>query len=360
MNRRAAILVMAGLAGVLGIGMAAGCNARMRHWLLEGPGTQPPPLRRVRRDLPAEIEKLERQLARLRGGETGSGRAGMGSAGPPITEAGSWAEVSKLLPTTAAGSPDWVRALDDRIISPRPGVDPEERRQPVLDLEYTLSSSSGRMFSVAFSHAPHTEWLACWNCHPGIFPLSKTENPLVLSMDKINAGRYCGVCHGPVSFGAEKGCSRCHRGIPEHSAWEREETVRPPAEQTREWAETLKRLPLDETGNVDWVRALDSEVIRPRRGLSPEAEGEEVLELDVDMIPVEDPEMKVVFPHRAHTEWLSCENCHPRLYEMKQGTRAATMEDMSRGESCGLCHGTVAFSLEACGRCHQALGPQER
>ena len=61
---------------------------------------------------------------------------------------------------------------------------------------------------------------------------------------------------------------------------------------------------------------------------------------------------QVRFPHRAHTMWLSCANCHPAIFVPKKGANAISMERILMGEQCGICHGAVAFPPTECARCH--------
>jgi c(7)-type cytochrome triheme protein len=65
----------------------------------------------------------------------------------------------------------------------------------------------------------------------------------------------------------------------------------------------------------------------------------------------------VAFPHRQHTEWLACSNCHPRPFKEKSGVNEITMDNIMRGEQCGMCHDRVAFSIFACERCHSVTHP---
>lgn len=75
--------------------------------------------------------------------------------------------------------------------------------------------------------------------------------------------------------------------------------------------------------------------------------------MDVDVpIAVKGTMANVVFPHKAHTEWLACGNCHVGLYQMQRGVNAVGMVKITEGESCGVCHGSVAFPLDDCQRCH--------
>jgi len=60
------------------------------------------------------------------------------------------------------------------------------------------------------------------------------------------------------------------------------------------------------------------------------------------------------FPHTAHIENFSCDECHPDLFKAKRGANKATMEEMESGISCGACHdGDAAFGVaEDCESCH--------
>ena len=60
----------------------------------------------------------------------------------------------------------------------------------------------------------------------------------------------------------------------------------------------------------------------------------------------------VRFPHRQHTEWLDCSNCHPQPFVGEAGANDIAMDDVLAGRFCGVCHDRVAFSTFACERCH--------
>lgn len=128
-----------------------------------------------------------------------------------------------------------------------------------------------------------------------------------------------------------------------------------------DWKAELRKLPKDAVGGIDWVKALENNVIKPKNGIDPEhAEEQPVLPLDVHLEPPAQPLFKVTFPHKPHTEWLACNNCHPRIFHMRAGADPITMEKIFAGEYCGHCHGKVAFDVATgCPRCHRALaGPQ--
>jgi c(7)-type cytochrome triheme protein len=107
----------------------------------------------------------------------------------------------------------------------------------------------------------------------------------------------------------------------------------------------------DAVGNqVRWVQALDRGLIQPRTNILPETKVDlrttEILLKNTGEMPM------VRFPHRAHTAWLDCSNCHDTLFNRKPGTSGINMLLILAGEKCGLCHGAVAFPLTECNRCH--------
>jgi len=116
-------------------------------------------------------------------------------------------------------------------------------------------------------------------------------------------------------------------------------------------SEALRDMPHDVVGNqVNWVRALDRGYINPRINLYSNTKSKV---LDLDILRRNTGEMNVVlFPHRQHTEWLDCTNCHEWLFKSKAGSTKFSMFDILKGEFCGRCHGAVAFPLTQCNRCH--------
>ena len=120
----------------------------------------------------------------------------------------------------------------------------------------------------------------------------------------------------------------------------------------QEPAEALSTLPPDgpEGNKVDWMAALSRGLINPRTNIRPETK---VRVLDLDIV-FEDTagHPYVVFPHRQHTEWLDCSNCHPKIFKAKKGANDFGMFDVLQGDYCGQCHGAVAFPLTQCRRCH--------
>ena len=118
-------------------------------------------------------------------------------------------------------------------------------------------------------------------------------------------------------------------------------------------SQAMRSFPADAQGNIDWVGALESGLINPRAELRRRGQMEI---LDNDVIMRNTLEMPwVKFPHRAHTQWLACSNCHPRPFKQEVGANNITMDSIMRGEHCGQCHDRVAFSIFACERCHSVV-----
>ena len=71
------------------------------------------------------------------------------------------------------------------------------------------------------------------------------------------------------------------------------------------------------------------------------------------------PVKGVVFSHKTHVDkGLSCDMCHPRLFEMQakkaQSNADFVMDSLYKGKYCGACHnGTLAFASNTrCATCH--------
>jgi c(7)-type cytochrome triheme protein len=127
----------------------------------------------------------------------------------------------------------------------------------------------------------------------------------------------------------------------------------PALELLQEPAEALSLLPPDAVGvgnQVRWVTSLEGGYIEPRTNIHP---GTEIQVLDLDIIMRRTGSAAYVrFPHRPHTEWLDCSNCHDKFFLPKAGATPITMLAILNGEYCGRCHGAVAFPLTECNRCH--------
>ncbi len=135
-----------------------------------------------------------------------------------------------------------------------------------------------------------------------------------------------------------------------------QDTVRPPVERTLDPDSVLALLPRDPAGNVDWVQAVRSGVVRPRRGLPGRLVPPAMDGFALDFY-LEGPDrmFDAFFPHSSHVKWLDCQGCHPAVIRFLH--KSTTMEAINQGEACGQCHGPVAFSVTNCFRCHPQMPP---
>ncbi len=111
-------------------------------------------------------------------------------------------------------------------------------------------------------------------------------------------------------------------------------------------------LPRSASGNhVDWVKALDKKQIEPRYDRTDTNAKPIVMDLNI-VREVKGSMPDVVYPHKQHTEWLDCSNCHPAIFIPQKGANQISMASILLGEKCGVCHGKVAFPVSECKRCH--------
>jgi c(7)-type cytochrome triheme protein len=111
-------------------------------------------------------------------------------------------------------------------------------------------------------------------------------------------------------------------------------------------------LPAGNAGNrVNWVAALDKKGIQPRwDALDAKAEA---MVMDLNIVrEVKGSMPDVVYPHKQHTQWLDCSNCHPAIFIPQKGANQISMASILMGEKCGACHGRVAFPVSECRLCH--------
>ncbi len=126
----------------------------------------------------------------------------------------------------------------------------------------------------------------------------------------------------------------------------------PGAEMLQTPKSAFGTLPKSKSGNyVDWVKALDEKKIDPRYDKQdPEAKP---IVMDLNIVhEVKGSMPNVVYPHKQHTEWLDCSNCHPAIFVPQKGANTITMASILLGQQCGVCHGKVAFPVSECRRCH--------
>lgn len=111
---------------------------------------------------------------------------------------------------------------------------------------------------------------------------------------------------------------------------------------------------------VDWVKVLNDGLINPRYDrVDPNVEP---LVMDLDIVREVKASMPdVVFPHKPHTQWLHCSNCHPKIFIPQKGANQINMSQILLGQKCGVCHGKVSFPITtaSCKKCHSKAKPAD-
>lgn len=137
-----------------------------------------------------------------------------------------------------------------------------------------------------------------------------------------------------------------------------EEVERPEIESVLDWEKASEMLPKDDMDEIDWSAALREGIIKPRAEIGRQGNPKaNIFKYDF-YFAGPDEDSSAFFPHSAHTEWLTCESCHPAIFPYREtglqiGEQyAIAMDQIFDGEFCGKCHGTVAFILDSCSRCH--------
>jgi len=111
------------------------------------------------------------------------------------------------------------------------------------------------------------------------------------------------------------------------------------------------------SGNrVNWVKSLHEGDIAPRYDrMDPDAVP---VVMDLNIVrEVKGSMPNVVYPHKQHTEWLDCSNCHPAIFIPQKGANQISMASILLGQKCGVCHGKVAFPVSECRKCHSQKKP---
>ncbi|PLX91674.1 MAG: hypothetical protein C0619_07170 [Desulfuromonas sp.] len=243
------------------------------------------------------------------------------------------------------------------LVVPRP-ADAAKKRLPPHEYGTTLMdnfSKQNQMDPVVFRHWIHRSKHTCRLCHVDIGFSMEAGQTLVREKDN-RAGEFCGVCHnGKEAFACEekslvgkdiKNCERCHTAI----AIGHDDRI------ADAFDEVTEKLPEGRFGNrIDWALASRKGLVNPKdfiegvsfdRAKMTHEQGDVSLDAKLTGLP------DIIFSHKEHAVWNSCDLCHPEVYALKAGQTKHSMQDIFAGKSCGACHGKVAFPLKDCGRCH--------
>lgn len=115
----------------------------------------------------------------------------------------------------------------------------------------------------------------------------------------------------------------------------------------------LSGFPKDQYDLVDWASTMLQGKIKPRDAIDPSIPDVPPFDLDVVITTKSKFQPDVLFSHKVHTLWLSCDNCHEKIFKKKAGGNPDMhMTKIAAGQYCGRCHDRVAFPLTDCLRCH--------
>jgi c(7)-type cytochrome triheme protein len=209
------------------------------------------------------------------------------------------------------------------------------------------ASQKAGLAPVVFDHWLHRAKYTCRLCHIDIGFGMKAGVSGITAADNTK-GQFCGVCHnGKTVFAActadksdTKRCDRCHS---------QGKAVKPSVD----FAAFTAKLPKDKFGNgVNWEKAAEDgsvKLIDFIEGVSIKKPAQAV-QKDFAIKPKSAGMAEIVFSHKKHSAWNGCEVCHPEIF--RQGSTKYSMDDIKARKFCGVCHGSVAFPQEDCGRCH--------
>jgi len=220
-------------------------------------------------------------------------------------------------------------------------------------------SEKAGLVPVVFDHWMHRAKFTCRLCHVDIGFAMKAGGTDIKAADNMS-GYYCGACHngkmvvdGTVVFSSctknkltvedTNTCSRCHS---------QGKTVK----KDFEFMKFTEKFPKGRFGNgVDWEKTEEDGLIKPvdyLEGVSIKRQGLTV-QKDFELAPKVAGMPDIIFSHKKHTVWNGCEVCHPEIFiGVKRGTTKYSMAEIFDGKYCGVCHGSVAFPLLDCQRCH--------
>lgn len=216
------------------------------------------------------------------------------------------------------------------------------------DVVMGQSGKAGGSVAVTFRHWSHRAKFTCRLCHVDI-EFAQEANETGVMEDDNRDGRYCGTCHnGKDAFSIEK-CTQCH---PRDSQAEKELN----REAKKLFFKFKKGMPPAKYGNkIDWMKAEQEGKIAPKDflpGVSfPDKDGMSNMR-DEPRSPSLPGLPDIIFSHSKHVVWAGCGMCHPDRFALQTGKTNMNMKQIVDGEFCGRCHGTVAFPLNDCGRCH--------
>lgn len=233
------------------------------------------------------------------------------------------------------------------------------RGSMVMKEHYSKMEEEG-LNPVVFPHWQHQALFKCKACHDDTFKMKRGSNDI--SHERFANGKQCASCHdSKTSFGIDDNCTKCHVPIdaklPAYGTVDHVKLKAAAARLGGAWnADALPEakdgsLPLDELGNIDWLKLMRAGVSKPVSS----AGGVKQEYVKDDNVLFNTPGMSVdavLFSHNVHSSQIDCMTCHTRIFKDSLGANEVRMNDLGSGRYCGACHGKVSFTLFNCERCH--------
>lgn len=219
-------------------------------------------------------------------------------------------------------------------------------------------SEKAELSPVIFNHWLHRAKFTCRLCHVDIGFAMKAGATGIRAADNMK-GYYCGTCHnGKMSSGNQKVFEACSRKNTQDDTQrcERCHSLGKNVKKEYDFNAFTEKFPKERFGNgINWEKAEAEGFVKPIdfvEGISikrPHLLVQKDFSLDAKVKGM--PE--IVFSHKKHTVWNGCEVCHPEIFVgVKKGITKYSMVEIFESKYCGVCHGTVAFPLIDCQRCH--------
>lgn len=111
------------------------------------------------------------------------------------------------VPIDRFGYIKWLELKAKNVFKPISSLN-KDFKDEVRDNKILFESLSPMVDNVLFDHKIHSTWIQCSTCHPSFFVDKLGENRI--KMTDMASGKYCGHCHGKVSF-TFADCLRCHK-----------------------------------------------------------------------------------------------------------------------------------------------------
>ena len=217
-------------------------------------------------------------------------------------------------------------------------------------------SQKAGLAPVVFDHWLHRAKYTCRLCHGDLAFAMKAGGTGIKAADN-QQGNFCGVCHnGKMQDNSRKVFAACTTDKSDAARCERCHSLGKSPKKDYDFAAFTASFPKDKLGNgINWELAASGGLIHLTdyiEGVSMKQQPREIVK-DFTIQPKTKGVNEIIFSHKKHSQWNGCEVCHPDIFAGgKRGTTTYSMDEINKSKFCGACHGTVAFPLAECDRCH--------